>query len=975
MSSLKLLKKKLNKIKIDYPIFFDEPIKISLGFFSDTKEINEQIYTISLREILEELNNYAQDSENITHIAINNIHNRLRLLQFIEYEIEHLHTPAKNNPATPQEPVSIVPANLPADYKDYISKRPISLLTHYKNGKISIDEIIYPEGEPSDKPWAYYENNADYYCELLRNGNKKTIKIHHMTDEMRYMNYLTHKYIEYSENFKQDDQVIIEIVLQQIEFINLHKAAYLKFSTLLSDAISFIFQSISLLSEQTKNRNLDLIPATGWSTFELASNLLSSYDYSSDMYDYVSFRNLMLDKIFNEDLPEIKKLIEQIHDTKCFIGNKKNKLIRKFALFEHNPEILKNISDLQLSIENSIRRGSDAKTAAEKLRGIISDHKLGAQLEHTLFLCATVKNLYSLKKVIYLIERLPEKKLLSSEQGRYAFLFGLIQIGEYLTHKKLSNKFRHYYKNIPWEIFQIIRDYMVHQEENQNYKVIENILKNSYNEIRFEGLLDQLQLFKQSIQMILEKEFKDSNNKFINDFLQKYWAKDNQDSTLILEDDIEFFLVNLSASADRDICAQWEKILRGEATLPFNKQNVGMLKRTWMKNWPIEIKKRYALIFNQLEDIRDQGDCIINLSEKKKFKESTIYKKNRQHWDNLLLARARPTPIDLIELDNFTDEDITKIPDIEQITDKISGVFYKNLFCELGRELVRVDVFKFICILEDVPEIQIRWLNVLDKQTRFPANNILQSDLQIVLKKLGRIDFCFFQRFSFSLRAYNAPLELPMFENLKQKFSYNNRCLNNAEIINFSIYSISSLCEIIQNDLLNEKEVFAVLAENKKFYSYFFKSSTSNNKLIGIQKENLLSILSLLIDERPALAEKLAQRLYEMLQDNSILRDALLYHFTVGLSLLKKIVKFPEVEETDFIFSHYEIIFKCRNDLTHGNYIQERIFGAKYKPQIIFKLLDFIPQMLNSLREIKKRLPDQRSPNFNDSSKTSIFTV
>jgi uncharacterized protein with HEPN domain len=996
MASLRVLKKKLDKFRNKFPNEFAKPLNV----VSDKNLIH-----CDLLQLSSEIDQCIANKSTPTSDILKNVSHREILLGAVEETVkalERLSNPDNRasqddsnsesedhdigfdyvaeeefEPGCKEQKKIICPlqsrgkaTELPSlPFAAILDVRDYTVLRRYLNGELQLDGVVYPDNNKVEL--ASFLDNPDYSVGLTLVQNKKILEISRLTPEMAEIRRLITGYAALTPAAYTSDYELIKVVLSSVDFIIEHQKTLIVEPSVVSDMISASLMPLTKLSENAKNRCVAFIYDKEWWTLELTASVLCSYFTNNDSthspLEYGEFRNLMLTHIVRDDLPELQKFLQLIYCMEYYMVHYKYDATVNFEIVKNNIDTVVKIFELQKTIDSKVNSATDYKVEQERQVDLIKSHNLKCEFRHIHFLCTTINNYYSLQKILGFIDQLPDKNSFATPESKEALLFVLIEIGEYLCHRKLSNKFREDYKDVPWELFQIIRDCLLHQDENGFHDVVNNLLENKIPGVTLEELLGELKSFKSVIQKILNSRFQKPNDVFVEIYVRTYENYPILPS--IPWSEKEFFLSNF-AVADQKSIDQWREILDNPKLLPSDNKKLGELKKIWPRDK--QAKKRYQSIYTKLEDIRDDApENILYKSEMNEFKKFDLWKKSPHKWHAILTKMKEAT------IDDYEDLKTLNGTEADAIVEKIGDYVGQHFFDKWLKKIIYTEIKQLFSILEDVPEIELKWQRILSSDQPYPPLQEFSSDLNLVKARLGSEDALTFVALTAKLKM---SVKLPAVARLRQEFiSQPKSNLSKLDAIDFLISKIMRAADIC-NDSINPKSIMMhTLPEINKFRSYFFGTQEGNAEPSYIRAQDLLTIVKELniipqSDESKELIAKFLSKIKAKLTDYNC-KNSIIYNLTVAITVLKTISKYPEVSQDSDIHKGYESFKRCRNDLVHGNYVYERMQGEHYKDKIIFELCRALSTLLAAAKDLRAKFSGHIDNKFDDANDAKMESV
>lgn len=810
-----------------------------------------------------------------------------------------------------------------------------------------------------------------------------------LTAEMQVVQKRMSELIEFTSQSSTDLErlkrvlALIEFLMQNKDFLYLH---FLYVSLILRTCLINIYK----LSDELKCRQACFLPESGWWYLGQFSSLLY-INKKIDNHDCLEFMLYMMPKILNEDLPSLKKALEQMHDLES------PSTALKCALFKAQPELLTSIVALQQDIEKELQTSlSNSTNRMLDLEGLLNKNNLKVDLPHIRFSCKITNDFFSLKKIISLIDEIEKNHDLSNGFSVDAFLFFLMQIGEYISHKKISSNLRESYPGIPWDQFVKIRDCLVHPEENQRQTIIQKWLAGEYPEAALDSIKKDLLSLKIALKPILETGFKEPDRRFVLEYQWRYESPLVVQGVQLSLGEQAFFLANLQPTQTETVKfrTKWENILSGSEPLPLDRRELGELMKLFPKE--AEAKKSMRTISDKLAEIRDQGYSLLSSSEKKEFEKTPLYKAAKNRWHRIIQGQLTPLVRELQELENLP-----------------AG---KKLFHFAWSELEKIwmrkwgftQVKTFLDILEKNPSLKWKWLKILNCEDEFPSHFF--EDLKLIsktdhaeanvfielvstLKSISENVQGSLPAISALFALFNQEKELKEGSNkielLKISISHLSQFVDFLSVIIFSNesslikmirQSVSPISQAIQRDIQEEPKYRAFVIERQKIYDQIALQAELTGKALPIPITQINALYESMVgkdldDSKPYHDEALQQGLKNV-EDTAILelqenfesvidkdlahKPFLLYQLTVSLSLLKKIMKFDESTQCTFLRDNYFTFKRCRNSLVHDDYIT-RDESAQHQMRILKLLSQTVAYILKELKDLKEKISRSES--------------
>lgn len=817
-----------------------------------------------------------------------------------------------------------------------------------------------------------FYNNLQYKKDYIIKGNS-IIRCCHFMDKKSYeIIFLENKKTDFPDIKYANDLDYIEYALELIEFILANKEI-LRTQLIISEYVALALICIYKISDAAKNRNLEIAPETGWRAFELLINLLIK-----ESSEYLHFKFYMLPKIIDEDLEQIKKLLQQLHDTEIKILQEiKNEENLKF--FKGNIGLLEKIVNLQINIEQGIKASEDVSKSKEELTQLIKENNLKSEFSHIEFFSKTINNYYSLKKIISLIEKLEHKSNFLSLESKEGFLFALVQIGEYMTHKNLTNQFRQYYQKIEWDSYQIIRDCLEHPDENGNYSKTKDLL----NEFDFNALLREIIQLKTAINAILNREYAGPSIRFMEEYFRVYENLGIY-SYPITEEESKFFINNL-VTTDEELIQKWKLILSGEIRLPDDRKELSKLQVTMPKAIDINKEKRkecetiitklgspdakvtqidLKYLHCNLKSDEDTDNKINTILSKEKitrqdkqilrrfmpgkvltgnikeiqeceriFKllidirdqgNNILYPSEKKEFNKTKLYKGAKDKWSRIlgkkELPNIEDiQDLEKLDDdnLKNIRKKIIEYVFPKLEERWLKKLTAKDLKQFISLLNNYTIIKKKWLKILNDELEYPSN--YREDI-LEINKISHVDANLFISLTLAFKPIVCPS--PILKNLAQLFiSPSSQNFVGNDLIELSREYLNRVSSI-SHKYIECTEDFA----QKLLYHYMTKYKNPHSEKIYSEHPNFQKFVNL--------------------------RDTMIKEARLESMRTAQPFKIPEEEITSLMNKMFgeDFIAKTRNDFEMseeiGNAMSEvsdKLFSeklriAEFKKSILFNL-------------------------------------
>lgn len=314
----------------------------------------------------------------------------------------------------------------------------------------------------------------------------------------------------------------LNLAIDSLTFIASEKESLLQYLKIPGLFLALCAKSIYALSDEFKNRQSIFLKDFSWFHFdfifmltaELSNNPLEVLECK---IKHFKFTRLMVEKIIREDVDRLLKFLKNIHSIECI----KNNL--PIIYNDTDGALLKEIYKQQNIIDQKIKISLDYSAEQEQLLKMLRNESLLVELPHTKFLCSTVKDHFSLSKIIALIDKAQKFVTLTSMEEKCAFLNILVQIGENMTHKKLSASLKEQFPKIPWAIYEDIRNHLQHVNKSRRYEVLFDLTSDKLKEnISVDQLNQELTTLKNAISDIVNIKYPSVEESFISAYKNKY---------------------------------------------------------------------------------------------------------------------------------------------------------------------------------------------------------------------------------------------------------------------------------------------------------------------------------------------------------------------------------------------------------------------------------------------------------------------
>ena len=289
---------------------------------------------------------------------------------------------------------------------------------------------------------------------------------------------------------------------------------------------------INIQPDELKNRNEIFLPQKddngddvvfGWETFDVFGSLMKGNLEDAEV-KHRKVREEAIKKFLKDDLQSLLQLVQQIIDIENSIqlarNNKPDETLRMAnKRFKGREALLQNIAKLQVEIEDKIRQRQDPKVQQDELKKLIKENALRPRLDNIRHFSQIVNNYYNLIKLEKLCTKIVEYEQASTKEQKRIVLFLLVQIGEFVTNKKITNKIKRLKPVIPWDQLQAIRHLITHQEEKQVYQRLTEFLAGCLEStIPFTQLVAEFKELDKTVKEILVKHYSKPEDTFQTDW-------------------------------------------------------------------------------------------------------------------------------------------------------------------------------------------------------------------------------------------------------------------------------------------------------------------------------------------------------------------------------------------------------------------------------------------------------------------------
>jgi uncharacterized protein with HEPN domain len=393
---------------------------------------------------------------------------------------------------------------------------------------------------------------------------------------------------------------------------------------------------INIQPDELKNRNEIFLPQKdnngddivfGWETFDALGFLMRGNAEDSAL-KHQKIRLEAIKKILKDDLQSLLHLIQQVIDCENAIllvrDNKPDEiLLVANRRFNGREAALQSIAKLQVEIEDRIKQRQDPKSKQDELQKVIKENALRPKLDNIRQFSQIVNNYYNLTKLEKFCTKLVGYERASTMEQKRIVLFLMVQIGEFVTNKKITNKIKRLNVAIPWDQLQAIRDLITHQEEGQVYKRLEEFIAGHLeSSIPFMQLVAEFKELGKAVKEIIVKFYSDPEAAFQAHLLEEQAARPVKSQGLdfgmsVIPEDIQrAFLTlirkykaqsKLSGDEWEKRFAKWQELMRGNPItfIRLDSKEVGLLRQLFPPKSP-EIQ-RYNAIVVKLSDENKRG--------------------------------------------------------------------------------------------------------------------------------------------------------------------------------------------------------------------------------------------------------------------------------------------------------------------------------------------------------------------------------
>ncbi|MBX9586176.1 MAG: hypothetical protein K2X50_02850 [Gammaproteobacteria bacterium] len=467
-----------------------------------------------------------------------------------------------------------------------------------------------PDEFPQDTPLSTFKGNPSYTMIYTVEDHHVQPKVIKLTAEIHlFIKNIYEKIAVIKRQLNESQRgdldyfraalAIVDLMALYSENIKLHYRVG-------ADLISIVVMLMYKFSESVKNRNKEIIHDAGWPLFDILAFLTFAHENHNGGTPHFVLQQMLQPKMIDEITGQIRSVLQQIYDTESRI-QAANSDAPLHPTFLAHPALLQDILILQKVIDAGIQQDEDVSVKANELRESIKQHQLKANIVHIHFFCITVNSYYSLQKILLFIKEAQCIPDLSSPESQSAFLQCLVLIGEYMSHRRLCNKFRDFYPALSWETYQVIRDCLQHPEENDNEHIYRLLIQAKLSDdITLNNLQSELSELGNAITAVIEREYKNPSQSFYNRYLAQYAAEQETERYSFTEDEKQLFLRNIKDDAQPNLKDIWRNILQGSDKLPEDTKKLGQLKATLKK--PDDLNKDIRckcenIISNRLDDI------------------------------------------------------------------------------------------------------------------------------------------------------------------------------------------------------------------------------------------------------------------------------------------------------------------------------------------------------------------------------------
>lgn len=149
-----------------------------------------------------------------------------------------------------------------------------------------MQKAILPSECPEGTPLSHFIGDPDYCLTYTVEDLQITTRVKKLTTEDRqFIASANAKILALTKTGHQHDDLFwIETALSLLEFVDEHSEIIKQHFTIAADFISCIMMCLYKLSDEVKNRNLDIIPDSGWKLFDLLAKLVHQKDTTVTPY-------------------------------------------------------------------------------------------------------------------------------------------------------------------------------------------------------------------------------------------------------------------------------------------------------------------------------------------------------------------------------------------------------------------------------------------------------------------------------------------------------------------------------------------------------------------------------------------------------------------------------------------------------------------------------------------------------------------